>query len=70
MRNLLERCTDPACPACGCEQSETLKAIVRWGQATTRRRCEACGLVWNAPPPPRVKEEELTTKGTKSTKKQ
>lgn len=44
----LERCNDPECPKCGCNQSRVVADDSRWGQPRQRRACGACGFEWNS----------------------
>lgn len=40
------------CPACGCNETEIVKLVVRWGQPSERRECCHCGKGFTVPAPP------------------
>lgn len=45
---MLERCTDPACPRCGCNQSRVVStAPGLFGGKSEQRACGACGKLFN-----------------------
>lgn len=59
---MLDRCNDPPCPNCGCEQSRLIRAGTWWGlKRMERRRCSHCGKLFsitvNKPPPPEAPPE-------------
>lgn len=43
----LDRCDGPACPHCGCQDTEIDRRRRRWGAASTRYRCRNCGTTWH-----------------------
>jgi hypothetical protein len=42
----LERCDGPACPHCGCQDTELDRRRGRWGGSSVRHRCRHCGATW------------------------
>ena len=48
----LERLTGPECAKCGCADARVIGTGTRWGQPTTRRRCNHCGWTWSSNDPP------------------
>lgn len=45
---MLQRCTDPTCPDCGCNESRVISQKPHWGKVLQRRQCTACGRVFRA----------------------
>ena len=58
----LTRCTDPACPSCGCRQSEAIATSTRWGRPRRRRRCGNCYSLWWEKVPAVHAEQEAVPK--------
>ena len=44
----MKRIEGPACPECGCEDSQVIARGSRWGKPTERRLCNNCGRTFTA----------------------
>ncbi len=54
----LQRVEGPECPRCGCEDTELLEEVTRWGKRSERRQCNHCGKVFYADLPPEEDGDE------------
>lgn len=43
----LQPCDGPACPRCGCQDTDVDRRRQRWGTASVRYRCNHCGQTWH-----------------------
>ena len=47
---MLQRCDNPPCPECGCQESKVLRRETRYGLSIERRMCGHCGHLWEERP--------------------